>query len=136
MHKYGIHPPKSTEEAYYIDNLADFSTWLDYRMKELLHVAQSYLKDSASFIQEIKRINLPDNALLFTANAKSMYTNIDANIGISFIKNFLISNRVKIPTHFPSNHFLEILEIVMPTLTGYSLPAWLWVPPQHAPMLQ
>jgi len=48
------------------------STWLDYRMKELIHLVQSYLKDSTSFIQEIKELQLPNNALLFTADAKSM----------------------------------------------------------------
>jgi len=82
-------------------------------MKELIHLVQSYLKDSTSFIQEIKELQLPDNALLFTADAKSMYTNIDADIGISSMKHFLISNRDRISTNFPSNLFLEILEIVM-----------------------
>jgi hypothetical protein len=82
-------------------------------MKELIHLVPSYLKDSTSFIQEVKELQLPDNALLFTADAKSMYTNIDVEIGISSIKNFLITNREKISTNFPCNLFLEILEIVM-----------------------
>jgi hypothetical protein len=93
--------------------LSVFSTWLDYRMKELIHLVQSYLKDSTSFIQEIKELQLPDNALLFTADAKSMYTNIDTATGISSIKQFLICNRDRISTNFPSNLFLEIPEIVM-----------------------
>jgi hypothetical protein len=93
--------------------LSVFSTWLDYRMKELLHLVQSYLKDSSSFIQAIKELQLPDNALLFTADAKSMYTNIDATTGISSFKQFLICNRDRISANFPCNLFLEILEIVM-----------------------
>jgi hypothetical protein len=82
-------------------------------MKELIHLVQSYLKDSTSFIEEIKELQLPNNALLFTADAKSMYTNIDADIGISSMKHFLISNRDRISTNFPRNLFLEILEIIM-----------------------
>jgi hypothetical protein len=93
--------------------LSVFSTWLDYRMKELIHLVPSYLKDSNSFIQEVKELQLPDNALLFTADAQLMYTNIDADRGISSIKHFLISNRDRIFTNFPSNLFLEILEIVV-----------------------
>jgi hypothetical protein len=93
--------------------LSVFSTWLDYRMKELLHLVQSYLKDSSSFIRAIEELQLPDNALLFTADAKSMYTNIDATTGISSFKQFLICNRDRISTNFPCNLFLEILEIVM-----------------------
>jgi hypothetical protein len=42
-----------------------------------------------------------------------MYTNIDVDRGISSIKHFLISNRDRIFTNFPSNLFLEILEIVV-----------------------
>jgi len=90
-----------------------FSTWLDYRMKELVHLVDSFLKDSTTFIQEIKKLSLPNNALLFTADAKSMYTNIDANIGITSIRNFLITNKDKISTDFPTDLFLEILEIIM-----------------------
>jgi hypothetical protein len=35
--------------------LSVFSTWLDYRMKELAHLVDSFLKDSTTFIQEIKK---------------------------------------------------------------------------------
>jgi hypothetical protein len=42
-----------------------------------------------------------------------MYTNIDATTGISSIANFLQSNERNLPANFPSNLFLQILEIVM-----------------------
>jgi hypothetical protein len=42
-----------------------------------------------------------------------MYTNIDATTGISSIASFLQSNERNLPTNFPSNLFLQILEIVM-----------------------
>jgi len=58
-------------------------------------------------------MNLPENALLFSADAKSMYTNIDTNIGIQAIKDFITSNESLLPTDFPSLLFLQILEIVM-----------------------
>jgi hypothetical protein len=57
--------------------LAIFSTWLDHRMKELLHLIQSYTKYSTDIIQDVKKLALPRNATLFSADAKSMYTNID-----------------------------------------------------------
>jgi hypothetical protein len=56
---------------------------------------------------------MPKNALLFSADAKSMYTNIDTNLGISTIRDFLESNSDRIPRNFPINMFLNILETVM-----------------------
>jgi hypothetical protein len=57
--------------------LAVFSIWLDYKTKELLPLVKSYLKNSLTLIQTLRNLNIPENALLFTADAKSMYTNID-----------------------------------------------------------
>jgi hypothetical protein len=82
-------------------------------MKSLLPLIQSYLKDSTSHINEIKHIELPKNALVFTADAKSMYTNIDTDAGIAAITDLLTSNKDKLPLDFPSELFLQILSIVM-----------------------
>jgi hypothetical protein len=69
--------------------LAVFSTWLDYKMKELLPMVRSYIKNSFSVIKDLKNIQLPPEARLFSADATSMYTNIETLTGITSIKNFL-----------------------------------------------
>jgi hypothetical protein len=51
--------------------------------------------------------------LLFSANAESMYTNIDTSTGIAAIKDFLTLNKEEIPKDFPKNLFLHILQLVM-----------------------
>jgi hypothetical protein len=83
--------------------LAVFSVWLDYKAKELLPLIWSYLKDSTTLIQNLKSLYIPDNTLLFTADAKSMYTNIDITTCLTSITNFLQINE----------GFLQILEKVM-----------------------
>jgi len=93
--------------------LAIFSNWLDFRMKELLPLIQSYTKNSADIIQDLKKLTLPENATLFSADAKSMYTNIDTSLGLDTLKNFLHENSTRIPTSFPTNLFLQIMELVM-----------------------
>jgi hypothetical protein len=93
--------------------LAIFSTWLDYRMKELLPLIQSYTKISADIIQDLKKLTILKNATLFSANAKSMYTNIDTNLGIETLKIFLQVNSDRISPSFPTNLFLQITETVM-----------------------
>ena len=93
--------------------LAIFSTWLDYKMKELLPLVQSYVKNSFNTITELKNLQIPKNALLFSADATSMYTNIDTTTGISAVKDFILTNKDKIPNDFPTNLFLYILNLVM-----------------------
>jgi hypothetical protein len=63
-----------------------FSTWFDFRMKQLLQFVPSYLKDSASLLTELKTLNIPPNAKLFTADATGMYTNIDTVVRVSAIR--------------------------------------------------
>jgi hypothetical protein len=93
--------------------LAVFSIWLDYKAKELLPLIKSYLKDSAILIQNLKNLNIREIALVFTADAKSMYACIDIATGLASITNFLHLNERNLPANFPSNLFLNILEIVM-----------------------
>jgi hypothetical protein len=93
--------------------LTIFSTWLDYRMKELLPLVKSFTKNSFDIIKDLKQLNIPRNALLFSADAKSMYTNIDSATGLLTFQNFFEANANNISPNFPTTLFLKILEIVM-----------------------
>jgi uncharacterized protein YbcV (DUF1398 family) len=93
--------------------LSVFSTWLDYRMKELLPLIRSHVKNSIEVITDIKALTIPENALLFSADAQSMYTNIDTNTGLQAFTDFFEDNKEKISSEFPVNLFLKILDIVM-----------------------
>jgi len=94
-------------------SLAIFSTWLDYRMKELLPLVWSHVKNSFTALEELKNLVIPDNALLFAADATSMYMNIEIDIGMSAVRNFLEYNKTQIPQDFPTEFFLQILHLVM-----------------------
>jgi hypothetical protein len=82
-------------------------------MKELLPLIQSYTKNSTDIIQDLRELTLPENATLFLADAKSMYTNIDTSLGLETLKDFLLKNSTGISTTFPTNLFLQIMELVM-----------------------
>lgn len=75
--------------------LSVFSTWLDYRMKELLPLIRSHVKNSIEVITDIKALTIPENALLFSADAQSMYTNIDTNTGLQALQTSLKITRKK-----------------------------------------
>jgi len=93
--------------------LTVFSTWLDYKMKELLPMVQSYIKNSYKVIEDLTDMIIPEKAKLFSADATSMYTNIDTDTGINAIKNFLSDNSESLPLNFPTNLFLQVLKTVM-----------------------
>ena len=54
----------------------DWSKWLDYWLQQLKHLVPTYVKDSQQVLDDVKLINLPPNAKLFTCDAHSMYNNI------------------------------------------------------------
>jgi len=66
-----------------------------------------------SVIQDLKQLQIPDNALLFSADAVSMYTNIDTQQAILSMHSFIHDNANNIPNDFPTTLFLQLLEIVM-----------------------
>jgi hypothetical protein len=63
--------------------------------------------------KELKSLQIPENALLFSADAKSMNTNIDTDTGLVSIRSFIDDNKDNISPDFPTDLFLTILEIVM-----------------------
>ena len=93
--------------------LGIFSTWLDFKMKLLLPFVKSFIKNSAMVIQDLKRLHLPPNALLFSADATAMYTNINTKLGVSSIRDFILVHRDKLPISFQTDLFLNILTLVM-----------------------
>ncbi len=82
-------------------------------MKQLLPLIKSYTKNSFDVLEELKNLPIPSNALLFSADAKSMYTNIDTAVGIQTFRDFFVAQEEQIPSSFPINLFLKILELVM-----------------------
>jgi len=106
--------------------LAIFSTWLDYRMKELLPLVRSHVKNSITALDKLKNLFIPNNALLFAADTTSMYTNIEIDIGMSAVRSFLEYNKTRILQDYPTEFFLQILHLVMQNnIFSFSNTFWL-----------
>lgn len=91
-----------------------YSKWLDVYMKKLLPLSRTYLRDSTQVLKELAALgNLPPNAKLFTADAISMYTNIDIQHALQVFRCYFTDFADEIPDDFPTEPFLAILEIVM-----------------------
>jgi hypothetical protein len=106
--------------------LAIFSNWLDHKMKDLLPLVRSYIKNSSTILNDLHSSTLHERALLFSADAKSMYTNIDTPTGISAIRDFIATNAEWLPPDFPADLFLRILASIMENnIFTFAGPHWL-----------
>ena len=93
----------------------DWSKWLDYWLQKLKHYVPTYVKDSQQVLDEVKHLNLPPGAKLFTCDANSMYNNIDTDHAIEVITwwlNDLDANN-KLGPIFPLEAILEAMTIIM-----------------------
>ena len=90
------------------------SKWLDDQLQQVLHLCPSYLKDGYQLIRELSDMApLPTNAKLVTADASSMYTNIDTDFGIAVIDKWLDRHKQELPYGFPTKKIVKGLRIVM-----------------------
>ena len=94
---------------------AIYSKWLDYWMGELCKNLPTKLRDSQDLLDRIKTLgHLPHGARLFTADAVSMYTNINTAAAIDAIQEWLVRFKDELPQDFPPTElFLSVLQIIM-----------------------
>ena len=88
------------------------SKWLDFQLQRLKPFVPSYLKDSHDLLSKLRNIGgLPPTARLFTADAVSMYTNIDTDHAINVIGTWMDS--LDLPTGFPLRAVNDAMRLVM-----------------------
>jgi hypothetical protein len=93
----------------------DWSKWLDYWLQEIKQHVPTYLKDSQQVLDELKLIDLPPGAKLFTCDANSMYNNIDTEHAIEVITWWLndLDAQNKLGLYFPLEAVIEAMKIIM-----------------------
>ena len=82
--------------------------FIDFYLNPLSITHTSYLKDTYDFVSRIKQLIIPQDAILFTMDVDSLYTNIDIQEGIQAIQNIFWKNPNK---KRPDKELLQLLEI-------------------------
>ena len=92
-----------------------WSVWLDYHLSKVKHHVKSYLRDYQQVLDETRNLQLPPNALLFTADAKSMYDHIPPDHAVHVIGMWLdqLYNEGKLPEGFPLEAVKEAMKLIM-----------------------
>ena len=94
--------------------LNNVSRWLDYWLQQLKPFIPTYLRDSSQLLDLLANLGpLPPGAKVFTADANSMYTNIDTDHAIEVISAWLDSIKANLPTGFPFEAIKEAMILVM-----------------------
>ena len=93
----------------------DWSKWLDYWLRKLKPYIPTYVKDSQQVLNKTKPLRLPANAKLFTADATSMYNNIDTEHAIRVISWWLknLEEKDNLPGNFPIEAVIHAMKIIM-----------------------
>ena len=100
----------------------DWSKWLDYWLQKLKPSIPTFIKDGQQVLNEIELLQLPPNAKLFTADANSMYNNIDTEHAIRVIEWWLkkLDQNKQLPPDFP----LEAVTYAMKTIMRNHIFEW------------
>ena len=69
--------------------LRALGVWCDSKLQIAAQQCQCYFKDTFELKKQLEDVTLPPGALLFTADATSMYTNIPTNKALRRIKEYL-----------------------------------------------
>ena len=85
--------------------------WVDIQLQPVAQSMPTYFKDSFAFKKIIDALTIPPGARGFSADAVSMYTNINTNGALSVICPFLRDNEHKFDYH--AETLIKALEIVM-----------------------
>lgn len=86
------------------------SLYIDHFLGPLSTKHQSYLKDTYHFLEVVRRLVLPSNALLFTIDIESLYTNINTDLGLSTVRNIFRRN---LDAQRPDEEVLQLLELCL-----------------------
>lgn len=86
----------------------------DHYMTQIINHIPAHLKESQALINDMNDLGaLPPNAKLFRADATSIYTNIQPDIGINAIKSWMEAYPSTVPKDVPQALLIKLLEIIM-----------------------
>jgi hypothetical protein len=93
---------------------AIISTYIDFELQKLTKYVPSYIKNSSHLLDELDKLpTLPPNACLFTADATSMYTNIDPEEGIPTLRAYLNESNEETDSPINIELICTLTELVM-----------------------
>ena len=96
------------------NELETLSKWLDAQLQRVVHLCPGYLRDNWELLRLLRDMKpLPRNSFFVTADAESMYSNIDTDHGLETIEKWLTLHKQNLPDNYPTETVIHGLAIVM-----------------------
>ena len=92
--------------------LQPMGIWVDSKLQTVARSMPAFINSSLELKTKLFRSPLPDGCALFTADAQSMYTNIDTEKALPLIATYLCNNKERFP-EVPTEALIQALEIIM-----------------------
>eukprot|EP00804_Cyclotella_cryptica_P024342 CCRYP_015317-RA/>CCRYP_015317-RA protein AED:0.18 eAED:0.18 QI:0/-1/0/1/-1/1/1/0/363 len=116
---YKIHKPRTPRGFPTQPVCSDVSSlphtlgkWVDIQLQPIARAQPSYFQDSYLLKQLLSEIDVPPHALFFTADAKSMYTNIRTGPALTHISNLIRHEAGRSFHHYDTQALTDALQIV------------------------
>jgi len=88
----------------------EVAKYIDSYLKPLVNQHDTYLKNTTDFLNQLSAIKVQPGSRLITLDVESMFTNIDADMGLKAIKKAFENNPI---ASRPDKHILSLLEICL-----------------------
>ena len=90
------------------------SKWIDMHLQQVVHLCPAYLRDSWQLLRDLKALHsLPPDTVMYTADAVSMYTNINTDHALDVLTAWFRLHERDLPQDFPTKKLLEAVALVM-----------------------
>jgi hypothetical protein len=100
--------------SYCSSHLHGLGKWLDQQLQPIAKIMPSYISSSFDLADSMKKIKInPLRDKIFTADANSMYTNIDTNHALQVFTTFFLEHELCRDIRPTATMILEALEILM-----------------------
>ena len=87
------------------------SEFVDYHLKPLVQTLPSYIKDTTHFLLQLQNLGpLPENAILFTFDVSSLYTNIPNKESEEACRHFLNTRPLK---SVPIERICDLIRMIL-----------------------
>ena len=86
------------------------SEFLDFHLKRVMQNGASYIKNANDFMNKVKNIDFPNNALLVTADVIRLYLGIPHKVGLKSLRNALENRNYK---EIAAENLIKIAEFVL-----------------------
>lgn len=94
--------------------MGDLSKWLDVQLQRVLHLCPCYLKDSHSLLRKLRNHDkFSPTTVAVTADAESMYTNIDTTHSLLVLQRWFELHAHELPMGYPVPMILKAVRLVM-----------------------